>query len=112
MKNRIKIKIYNKEFSLQTEESQEYTLALAKKLDSQLNALISSSQSLSLIDACVLTSLSALDDCEKAKSDVDNLRTQIKDYLDDAGEARLKADELQKEIRELKAEIERLKYKK
>ncbi len=112
MKNSIKVKIYNREYNLQTEETKEYTLELAKKLDGQILEMMSGRNSVSLIDACVLISLSAIDESEKAKDNVENLRTQIKDYVDDAGDARLKCDELQKEIRILKAEIERLKYRK
>lgn len=109
MMNRIKVKIYNREYSLQTEETAEYTTELAKKLDAQIVELMTGKQAVSLVDASVLVALSALDECTKSKDTIDNIRTQIKDYVDDAGEARLKCDELAKENRALKAQIEALK---
>lgn len=112
MINRVKVKIYNREYSLQTEETAEYTLSLAKQLDSQIVGMMTGKQATSLVDASVLVALSALDECQKLKDTVDNIRTQIKDYVDDAGEARLKCDELQRENRALKAQIENIKQTK
>ncbi len=111
MMNRVKVKIYNRDYALQTDESSEYTTLLAKKLDSQIVAMMTGGQAVSLVDASVLVALSALDDCQKANDNIDNIRTQIKDYVDDAAEARLKVDELERENRTLKAEIEKFKSK-
>ena len=109
--NKVKVKIYNREYTLQTEETVEYTANLAKKLDAQIAEMIKNRTASSILDASVLVALSALDDCNKTNDNIDNIRTQIKDYVDDAGEARLKCDELQKENRELKAKIYELEQK-
>ena len=61
--------------------------------------------SLSVQDAAVLTALDCLDELSKANQNIENIRTQIKDYVDDAGRARSQADEAQKEIRELQAKV-------
>ena len=106
--NRVKIKIYNKEYSLQTEETPEYTQALAKKLDLQLAQMLNSGSGMSLFDACIIISLSAMDDAQKANSNLDNLRTQIKDYVDEASNARNKCAEYEKEIAELKIKNDEL----
>jgi len=106
--NKVKVKIYNREYNLQTEEAQEYTKSLAKKLDSQIVQMMTGGAAVSLVDASVLVALSSLDECQKANDNIDNIRTQIKDYVDDAGDARLKCDELQKEIRALKQRISEL----
>lgn len=103
--NKIKVKIYNREYTLQTEETAEYTVNLAKKLDAQLVESLKNRTAASVVDAAILIALSALDETQKVNDNIDNIRTQIKDYVDDAGEARLKCDELQKENRELKAKI-------
>lgn len=108
MLNRVKVKIYNREYSLQTEETKQYTLKLAEKLDSQIMEMMTGGSAISLVDASVLVALSSLDEAIKANDNIDNIRTQIKDYVDDAGEARLKCDEAQREIRTLKARITEL----
>lgn len=108
MLNKVKVKIYNREYTLQTEETPSYTIALAKKLDDQIVDMMTGGAAVSLVDASVLVALSALDECQKANDNIDNIRTQIKDYVDDAGDARMKCDELQKEIRALKARIQEL----
>ena len=107
--NRVKVKIYNREYALQTDESLEYTTMLAKKLDSQIVAMMTGAQAASLVDASILVALSALDASIKANDNIDNIRTQIKDYVDDAGQARLKVEQLEHENAGLKAEIEKLK---
>lgn len=43
--------------------------------------------------------------CVCVNQNIENIRTQIKDYVDDAGRARSQADEAQKEIRELQAKV-------
>lgn len=107
--NRVKVKIYNRDYTLQTDETPEYTALLAGKLDSQIVSMMTGKQAVSLVDASVLVALSALDDCQKANDNIDNIRTQIKDYVDDAAEARLKADELAKENKALREEVSKLK---
>ena len=107
--NRVKVKIYNRDYALQTDESPEYTAMLAKKLDSQIVSMMTGGQAASLVDASILVALSALDESKKANDNIDNIRTQIKDYVDDAGQARLKVEQLERENAELKAEIEKLK---
>ena len=109
--NKVKVKINNREYTLQTEETPEYTISLAKKLDAQLSEMLKNRTAASVVDASILIALSATDECQKVNDNIDNIRTQIKDYVDDAGEARLKCDELQKENRALKAKIYELEQK-
>lgn len=109
--NRVKVKIYNREYALQTDESPEYTTMLAKKLDEKIDTMMSGAQANSLVDALILISLSALDVSQKANDNIDNIRTQIKDYVDEAAQARLKVEKLQRENADLKQEIEKLKRK-
>lgn len=107
--NRVKVKIYNRDYALQTDESPEYTAMLAKKLDAQIVSMMTGAQAASLVDASILVALSALDVSQKSTDNIDNIRTQIKDYVDDAGQARLRVEQLERENAELKAEIEKLK---
>lgn len=106
--NKVKVKIYNREYALQTDETPEYTKALAKKLDSQFFQMLNNRTAASVVDAAILIALSALDECQKVNDNLDNIRTQIKEYVDDAGRARLKCDELTKQNRELSEKLRQL----
>ena len=88
MKNKLKVNIYNRTYNLLSEESQEYTNKLALVINSKIKGMMKAIPSLS-----------------KANQNIENIRTQIKDYVDDAGRARSQADEAQKEIRELQAKV-------
>ena len=105
MKNKLKVNIYNRTYNLLSEESQEYTNKLALVINSKIKGMMKAIPSLSVQDAAVLTALDCLDELSKANQNIENIRTQIKDYVDDAGRARSQADEAQKEIRELQAKV-------
>lgn len=107
MANRVKVFINGKEYIIETEESEEYTRSLAKKLSDRLSSAMKGT-SISLVDASILVSLDCLDETLKQSANMDNIRAQVKDYVDDAGEARLKLDEAQRELRSLKAKVSAL----
>lgn len=108
MVNRIKVVVCGKEYSLQTEEQPSYIYGLAKRLERQINDLCSSNDCISSYSAAVMIALSTLDDLQKANESIDNIRTQIKEYVDDAGKARMERDEALREVEMLKVKITRL----
>ena len=63
---------------------------------------------LSTTQAAVLAALSYADECKKASDSADRLREQIKDYLDDASNAKSKADWARHELEEAKRQVEAL----
>ncbi len=108
--NQYKVTIFGKTYTLTTEESEVYTQRIADILNKKLEEATSGAVTMTKLDAAVLVALSCVDETLKAKSNLDNIRAQIKEYVDDAGEARLKYDESQKEIRTLKEQIKELEY--
>ncbi|NLZ46344.1 MAG: cell division protein ZapA [Clostridiales bacterium] len=108
MKNIVGIRVYNRPFKLSTDETEMYIKKIASIVDQKIKDYISNSPNTNIIDAAILVALEAVDERQKAHSSIDNLRTQIKDYVDDAGDARLKCDEAQKQLRELKAKCDEL----
>ena len=108
MTNRIKIRIYNKEYNLFTEETEEYSSALASELDSKMRGLIDKNSAVSPCDAAVLCALDALDAAKKEKESADNMRAQIRKYSDEALEANKRLEIEKKENKALKAKIEKL----
>ena len=50
-----------------------------------------------------------MDDSYKTTSDMDNIRGEIRNYVEEAGTARAEADSLRRELEEREREIETLK---
>ncbi len=92
--NKVKVVICGKEFSLKTDEAPSYFVGLAKKVESTIyNLLEESNNSISMQSAALLAGLWVYDYFKKQNDSMDNIRTQIKEYVDDACQARLERDE-------------------
>lgn len=108
MKNKLKVTIHNRDYTLISDETKEYTDRLASALNLKIKSLLSKCPSLSVTDAAVICALDVSDELAKANANVENIRSQIKDYVEEAGRARIQVDESQREIRNLKEKISRL----
>lgn len=108
MLNRIKVTICGKEYSLQTEEEPAYVYGLAKLLEKRINDISASSSTISPYSAAIMVAFSTLDDLNKSQKYLDSIRAQAKEYVDEAGKARIERDAALKEIEALKLKIEKL----
>lgn len=108
MLNRVKVIICGKEYMLQTEEAPSYVYGLAKLLEKKINDISSGTSSISPYSAAIMVALSTLDDLSKAQANVENIRAQAKEYVDEAGKARIERDAALKEIEMLKLKIDKL----
>lgn len=106
MLNDVKVIICGKEYKLKTSESPNYVFALARALESKINAI--SGNGSSPYSAAIMVSLSLLDDLNKANERLDSIRDQSKEYVDEAGKSRLERDAALKEIEVLKSKIAQL----
>lgn len=107
--NKVKITICGKEYSLQADEQPGYVQQLAGRLDQKITEMMEQNETLSLSSAAILVGLSLMDDSYKTTSDMDNIRNEIRNYVEEAGKARAEADALRRELDEKKREIESLK---
>lgn len=112
MINKVKVIICNKEYILQTEEPPSYVYGLAKMLEKKLNDMCATNSSVSPYSAAVMVALSTLDDLSKAQANFDNVRMQAKEYVDEAGKARIERDAALKEIEALRAQLQQLQDEK
>ena len=94
--NKVRVTILGKEYVLKTPEKEEYVVGLARTIDRTIREIMKADETLSITSACILASLDAFDAKTKMETDVDNLRFQLKDYINDAMQANNKADELEK----------------
>lgn len=108
MKNQVNVKLFNRTFKLFTEETKDYTDRLAGELNRKMSDLRRGKPSLSVHDAATLICLECYDELVKARSSIENIRTQIKEYVDEANESREKNELAQKEIRALREHISKL----
>ena len=106
--NKVKVTICGKEYALKTEEAPNYFIVLGRKVENTINDMTRQSDSLSVQSAAVLAALSAFDEAQKANESIDNIRTQIKEYVDDACKARNERDNALKEVEALKVRITEL----
>lgn len=106
--NKVKVTICGKEFSLKTDDSPSYYINLAKKVDTEIYRMAASADNVSVQSAAILVALQAFDEAQKANDSIDNIRTQIKEYVDDACQARLERDEAVKNEKALLARVSAL----
>lgn len=105
MKNVVKVQLAGRAYTLNSDESADYTIRLARELNRRIDIIMNASPGLSSLDAALLCALDCLDEMTKANSNMENIRNQIKDYVDDAGQARIQADEAGREVRQLRARV-------
>ena len=89
MLNDVKVIICGKEYKLRTAETPNYVFALARSLESRINELMNSGSGSSPYTAAIMVALSLLDDLNKSNQKLDNIRTQTKEYVDEAGKSRI-----------------------
>lgn len=107
--NKVKLSIGGAEYTIIAEDDARYVQSLGKELDRALAAIMKANDRLSVTQAAILLALDYADECKKATETADRLREQIKDYLDDASNAKSKADLARHESETLRKEIEALK---
>ena len=102
-KSKVKINVAGMNFSLVTEDEPAYIEGLAKNLSKKIEEIVESNTNLSVAQAAVLVALDCEDELSKHNNSSDNLRAQIKDYLEDAARARMEAENYKRELEKLKA---------
>lgn len=107
--NKIKLEICGGTYVLASTDTEEYVQSLAERLDADMNRVLTETPSASVTTSAVITALDYLDELSKSKNGADNMRAQIKDYLEDAARAKQVAVELKKENDRLKQELAYLK---
>ena len=111
MENRIKITICGTEYTLMAEESPEYMQKIAAIVDGKMSELMVGGH-LNRMDAAILAAMNIADDMIKQQSGTENLRGQIKSYLDEANQAKNELSECKREIFKLQQQIDKLSKKK
>lgn len=106
VRNKVKLNIAGAEYAIVTEDDVKYVSELGKDVDRAITQAMKENPHISVTQAAVLTTLTFADEYKKASTTADHLREQIKDYLDDASNAKSKADWARHEAEKAKRDLE------
>ncbi len=108
MLNRLKVVLCGKEYVLQTEDAPSYVYQLAKTLEKRISDITESNQRVSVHSAVLMVALSTMDELTKANNNIEVIRSQVKEYVDEAGKVRMERDSVMREVDVLRARVEQL----
>lgn len=107
MENRITVNIAGTDYTLMAEESPSYMQKVAAYVSEKMGVIMESGK-ISRMDAAVLAAANIADELYKEQSISENLRNQLKDYLDEANKAKSEASECRRELFKLQQKLEKL----
>lgn len=105
--NTVKLCICGTDYYISTAEDPEYVAKLGEYISNLVEHMMQQNSSLSMTKALLLCCMDTLDELNRANAGADNLRSQIKDYLEDSSRSRNEVSELRKELERLKKELSR-----
>ena len=111
MKNSVRLTICGGDYYITSEDDAAYINDIGAEVDKRMSDLLNENSRVSTTMAAVLCALSYADDCRKANAASDNLRAQIKEYLEDSQRSRLEADEAKREVERLRRELQGLRLR-
>ena len=105
MANRVVVTICGEEYTFVAEESASYMQKVSAYVGDKMDEVLSSTRA-GKTDAAVLTAVNIADELFKAQAAAEQLRRQIKGYLDDAGKAQSQVSELKREVVRLQQRLD------
>ena len=106
MENRITVSICGTDYTFTAEESPSYMQKVAALVDTKMGEILQSGR-INRVDAAVLAAANIADELLKEQSASENLRNQLKDYLDEANKAKAEASDLRREIFKLQQRLDK-----
>ena len=97
MANRVVVSICGEEYTFVAEESASYMQKVGSYVSDKMNEVLNSAK-VGRTDAAVLTAVNITDELLKEREAGDALRRQVKQYLDEASQAKNEVSELKREI--------------
>jgi Uncharacterized protein conserved in bacteria len=107
--NRMKLEICGSTYVITTTDEEEYVLYLADKLDKDMGRILDNTPSATVTSSAIIIALGYLDELQKTDKSADNMREQIRNYLEDATRAKQEVVRANQEIERLQREIDYLR---
>jgi cell division protein ZapA len=101
-KCKIKSNIGGLDYVISSENSEDYMQSVVNKVNDRINEIMQKNEKFSLSMAATLAALDFCDEAQKADNSADNLRFQIKNYLEELNAARDEIETLRHEFEALK----------
>lgn len=105
--NKVKINICGINYSVTTDNETDFVMDISAKLDGEIKAILKKYPSLGIQSAAVFCALQAYEERKRSEDNLDNLRKQLKEYMDEAGKLRdardsavMEADKLRERLTE------------
>ena len=105
MANRVVVTICGEDYTFVADESASYMQKVGNYVGDKMSEVLSSAK-VGRTDAAVLTAANIADELFKAQAAADQLRSQIKGYLDEAGKAQAEVSELKREVFRLQQRLD------
>ena len=110
-RNKVTLRIGGAEYMVSADADTAYILGIGEEVDSYVSQMMKNNPQISTTVAAVFAALDFCDKAHKAESAADNLRAQIRGYVEEAGRARLDVDEARREINRLNQQIQVMSVK-
>ena len=108
MANKITVTISGTEYTLMSDDAPSYMQRIADLVDGKMEEIMASGR-VSRMDAAVLAAANLADDLFKQQLATENLRNQLKVYLDDANKAKNELSECKRQVIKLQQRLQQKK---
>lgn len=108
MSNMITVTISGTEYTLMSDDAPSYMKKVAEMVDGRMEDIMAAGR-VSRMDAAVLAAANLADELLKSQSAGENLRRQLKGYLDEANRAKSELSEARREITKLQQRLQQQK---
>ncbi|MBR4320730.1 MAG: cell division protein ZapA [Oscillospiraceae bacterium] len=107
MMKKVKVVICGKDYVMQTAAAPNYVYSLARTLETKITDSMDK-LGVSQYNAAIMAALSSLDDLNKAQQQLQEMTQETKNYVDEAGRARMERDAAMKELENMRAKMQQL----
>ncbi len=97
MKNRVSVTIGGRDYTLVAVEEDSYVRKVASHVDQKVKEMMETAH-LSVTDAAIMTAVNIADDYFKMVETSENLRSQLKEYLEEASKMKLELSEAKRAL--------------
>ncbi len=101
MKNRVVVTIAGQEFALLADREEDYVLRVAARVDEEIMSIAARSNA-SSAHIAVLAAINLAEEAIASGETADSLRSQIKDFVEEASRVKAENAELKREMARLK----------
>ena len=108
MENRVTVSICGEEYTFVAEEAPSYMQKVGAYVGTKMDEMLTGAK-VGRTDAAVLTAVNLTDELFKSQAAAEQLRSQIKGYLDEASKAQAEVSELKREIFRLQQRLDNRK---